>query len=626
MTIYFTRTIVSVLSCFWAVSAVVSAQEADIDGLLGKADSLRKAYDFEKSVEVYDGILSEISDSLLRIEVEDLKILSENGAGMTDYVSTPEVVAKHFFSADEFFLFYPLPDKSWRTLPNVLDSTAAHPLVKAVYVPEGSREIFYSSVDEAGSRNIYRTELKDSLWSLPVLLNEAMTSSGDEIYPMFSPDGRQMYFASSGLYGMGGYDLYVSEWDETRNDWGPPSNMGFPFSSPYDDFLFMNTPDGKYSIFASTRECPPDSVCVYVVEYDRMPVRKSVGNAVALAGLCRLEPDDDVSKMDNASAVPSELFENEDTRRYMEKATEIRALNDSIFTYANNLDKNRILFAESDDAEKRAELTDEIMRQEKMLPFFQDSLKRATSELQAIEMKFLFSGISFDPAMLMQEADREVKGASTNYVFTRKHPGNPLEIRFEEPEKKFDYTFMILPEGRFAEDNTLPQGVVYQIQMFSLSAPAKVSQLNGLSPVFEERSDDRYTYRVGVFRQYADVLANLNKVKRAGFRSAFITAFNDGKSVPVSKARELEKEAMKTVPLFNIVIVPAGESLDETAIKAIAQMCTKDIAKTANDGRTEFTVGPFDDRDEMEKVMTAIRAAGETDVTAVRIGEKKTDN
>lgn len=626
MTIYFTRTIVSVLSCFLAVSAVVSAQEADIDGLLGKADSLRKAYDFEKSVEVYDGILSEISDSLLRIEVEDLKILSENGAGMTDYVSTPEVVAKHFFSADEFFLFYPLPDKSWRTLPNVLDSTAAHPLVKAVYVPEGSREIFYSSVDEAGSRNIYRTELKDSLWSLPVLLNEAMTSSGDEIYPMFSPDGRQMYFASSGLYGMGGYDLYVSEWDETRNDWGPPSNMGFPFSSPYDDFLFMNTPDGKYSIFASTRECPPDSVCVYVVEYDRMPVRKSVGNAVALAGLCRLEPDDDVSKMDNASAVPSELFENEDTRRYMEKATEIRALNDSIFTYANNLDKNRILFAESDDAEKRAELTDEIMRQEKMLPFFQDSLKRATSELQAIEMKFLFSGISFDPAMLMQEADREVKGASTNYVFTRKHPGNPLEIRFEEPEKKFDYTFMILPEGRFAEDNTLPQGVVYQIQMFSLSAPAKVSQLNGLSPVFEERSDGRYTYRVGVFRQYADVLANLNKVKRAGFRSAFITAFNDGKSVPVSKARELEKEAMKTVPLFNIVIVPAGESLDETAIKAIGQMCTKDIAKTANDGRTEFTVGPFDDRDEMEKVMTAIRAAGETDVTAVRIGEKKTDN
>lgn len=626
MTIYFTRTIVSVLSCFLAVSAVVSAQEADIDGLLGKADSLRKAYDFEKSVEVYDGILSEISDSLLRIEVEDLKILSENGAGMTDYVSTPEVVAKHFFSADEFFLFYPLPDKSWRTLPNVLDSTAAHPLVKAVYVPEGSREIFYSSVDEAGSRNIYRTELKDSLWSLPVLLNEAMTSSGDEIYPMFSPDGRQMYFASSGLYGMGGYDLYVSEWDETRNDWGPPSNMGFPFSSPYDDFLFMNTPDGKYSIFASTRECPPDSVCVYVVEYDRMPVRKSVGNAVALAGLCRLEPDDDVSKMDNASAVPSELFENEDTRRYMEKATEIRALNDSIFTYANNLDKNRILFAESDDAEKRAELTDEIMRQEKMLPFFQDSLKRATSELQAIEMKFLFSGISFDPTMLMQEADREVKGASTNYVFTRKHPGNPLEIRFEEPEKKFDYTFMILPEGRFAEDNTLPQGVVYQIQMFSLSAPAKVSQLNGLSPVFEERSDDRYTYRVGVFRQYADVLANLNKVKRAGFRSAFITAFNDGKSVTVSKARELEKEAMKTVPLFNIVIVPAGESLDETAIKAIGQMCTKDIAKTANDGRTEFTVGPFDDRDEMEKVMTAIRAAGETDVTAVRIGEKKTDN
>ena len=60
---------------------------------------------------------------------------------------------------------------------------------------------------------------------------------------------------SKGLYGMGGYDLYVSQWNSETGDWDVPVNMGFPYSSPYDDFLFINTEDGKYSIFASNRGC-----------------------------------------------------------------------------------------------------------------------------------------------------------------------------------------------------------------------------------------------------------------------------------------------------------------------------------------------------------------------------------
>lgn len=624
MTIYFIRTIVSVLSCFLAVSAMVSAQETDIDGLLGKADSLRKAYDFEKSVEVYDGILSEISDSLLRIEVEDLKILSENGAGMTDYVSTPEVVAKHFFSADEFFLFYPLPDKSWRTLPNVLDSTAAHPLVKAVYVPEGSREIFYSSVDEAGSRNIYRTELKDSLWSLPVLLNEAMTSSGDEIYPMFSPDGRQMYFASSGLYGMGGYDLYVSEWDDTRNDWGPPSNMGFPFSSPYDDFLFMNTPDGKYSIFASDRDCPNDSVDVYVLEYVTMPVRKSVGDVSRLRKIMALDPEDDLTRLDTGAAVSKMVPEDEGTRAYTDKVAEVRALKDSIYFRNVRLDNKRAAFAESTDPSFRDYMSNEILKDEAVIPVLQDSLDRASKELQRIEMEFLFKGIVLDPDKLETEADRELEGETSNYVFTKMSLGAPLDIVVEEPEVKFDYTFMILPEGRFAEDNTLPDGIVYQIQIFSLSSRAGVKSLKGLSPVFEEISPaGRYIYRVGVFRTYNDVLSNLNKVKKLGFRTAYVTAFLDGEPVSVSKARTLEKKT-KTVSLYQINIVPYDGILPELAVSAVEQICgKKDIARTEKDGKITYIVGTFDDRSTVEKVMVAVRATGVADVTYVKIGTKE---
>ena len=120
--------------------------------------------------------------------------------------------------------------------------------------------------------------------------------------------------------------------------------------------------------------------------------------------------------------------------------------------------------------------------------------------------------------------------------------GESLEMKVQKPKSNFDYSFMVLPEGRFAEDNTLPEGLVYQIQLFSASRPATVAKLRGLSPVFSRNtSAGAIVYSVGVFRTYTDVLSKLNAVKKAGFRSAFIVAFNNGEQVTIAKAKQLEK-------------------------------------------------------------------------------------
>ena len=207
-------------------------------------------------------------------------------------------------------------------------------------------------------------------------------------------------------------------------------------------------------------------------------------------------------------------------------------------------------------------------------------------------------------------------------------PGWEIEHAFdivvEKPEVKFDYTFMILPEGRFAEDNTLPDGIVYQIQLFSLSSRTSVKNLKGLSPVFEEITPaGRYIYRVGVFRTYNDVLSNLNKVKKLGFRTAYVTAFSDGTPISVSKARSLEKKT-RTVSLYQVNIVPYDGVLPELAVSAITQICgKKDIARTEKDGKIMYIVGTFDDRSVVEKVVVAVRAAGVADVSYVKTGTRE---
>ena len=580
-----------------------------LEDILSEAGSLHRDYRFSQAADLFGEALRMTEDSLVRQGIEDRLLQAQNGRNMLAYCSQPSVVARQRFSIEDFFLYYPLKDRSWRSVPNQLDSLDGGDLVRAMYLPDGETEIYYSAADADGIHNIYRTHLQDTVWAVPELINETLTSSSDEVFPMLSPDGNSLYFSSKGLYGMGGYDLYVSRWNRETHDWETPVNLGFPYSSPADDFLFMNTPDGKYSLFASNRECAKDSVWLYVLEYDGMPVRKALSDPEQVKALSRLVPDNDPSRLENRGAVAS-LEEGVDTRRYTEKMRQVRQLRDSIYAAGQSIDRARARIATASDEERRT-LAASILDREQGLAALQDSLSVAVTELQKIEMDFLVSGVVLDPGKLQQEADREVVGAASGYAFSRKEMGGPVRMNILKPKPTFDYSFMILPEGRFAEDNTLPDGLVYQIQLFTTSAPATVKQLRGLSPVFSKMSAQlRYTYSVGVFRTYKDVLANLNKVKRQGFRSAFIVAFQDGVSIPVAKAREAEKNAR---PSYQIRITPAdGASLGDSTILSIRAMTLKDLSKEAGEDGTTYILGPFDDRTEADRVLSSLRTIGLT--------------
>lgn len=606
---------------FFLISVIVpagmSAQTSKALGEMRRGDSLREKYRFEEAADAYvsasesfvDSLVT-ADDSLLRLDISDRLLMAENGLSMMDFVSDPRVLARHRFSLDDFFLYYPLPDRSWRKVPCQLDS-ADHVYSKAVYVPDGKDVLHWSAEDKNGIRNIFHSEFQDTVWSAPALLNEHMTSASDEIYPMLSPDGKKMYFSSAGLYGTGGYDIYVSEWDEDAGDWSVPVNMGFPYSSPADDFLFVSTDDGRYSVFASTRDCPEDSVWVYVLEYDDMPVRRAVSDPDELKTIALLEPETE-SADGRSSDVETDIPENMDTRRYMDKMSEVRQLRDSIDRLGTMIEDARI----SNDEEA-------VLDGEFALIALQDSLAKASALLQEIEMEFLFSGVVIDPDKLLAEADREIAGQTAEYVFTRKDFGDPLSLNMLSPEPEFDYSFKILEEGQFAEDNNLPSGLVYQIQMFSTSTKATVSSLKGLSPVFETRTaNGRYTYRVGVFRTYADVLSNLNAVKRVGFRNAFIVAFNDGKELTVAKARAVEAENKSS--LYEIRIETGNGELDMAVAGGIRQQAPgKDIARVEKeDGTKMYVVGPFADKAAAENLAGFIRAMGISSATCVETPQK----
>ncbi len=406
-------------ACFLQAQGPLPLSESEL--LCIQGEDRQQTYDFRGAVESYREALRLCRDSLRRISIQEQLARSLNGVQMMQFCSKPKVVARERFSLQDFFLYYPLPDRSWHPVPNALDTLGGDWTSPATYMPEGSRSVVFSAVDTLGVRNLYETHFADTAWTAPALL--PISSGEHAIYPLVQGD--RLFFSSQGLYGMGGYDLYVSRRDPSTGDWSTPENLGFPYSSPADDFLFLNTDDGRYSIFASNRDCPADSVCIYVLEYEPMPVRSAVPDTAELRRLCLLDPEADRKVVNNKAVLADAPKEDPHTARYRAQMTTVRQLRDSIARHNAHLESLRARYASSSE-QNRASLSAEILSGEAQIPAMQARLDSANRALQAIEMDFLLHGVIIDPRKVEAESDQEVVGADKAYTFTRKHPGGEL--------------------------------------------------------------------------------------------------------------------------------------------------------------------------------------------------------
>ncbi len=78
-------------------------------------------------------------------------------------------------------------------------------------------------------------------------------------------DGDKMYIASQGGDGFGGYDIFLSE--RTNGTWGEPKNLGYPINTPYDDFYFSASANGKFAYICSNRAGGAGGYDIYKVTY-----------------------------------------------------------------------------------------------------------------------------------------------------------------------------------------------------------------------------------------------------------------------------------------------------------------------------------------------------------------------
>lgn len=573
-----------------------------------KANALHNEYRFNDAKAIYDSILKVTTDSIQIQQLNKIIIQCENGIGLVEYLYRPNVIAKKNVALSDFYLYYSdLKDSSWVKNPNPFVN-GEHPIYSAIYAPVSHSEYYFAQPDKSGSWNINHSTFNDTTWNAPAMLNEENTSIGDEIFPLVSNDGSKLYFSSNALFGMGGYDIYMCEWDESTNDWGAPTNLGFPFSSPADDFLFMNTSDGNYSIFSSNRDCAKDSITIYILQFDNLPIREanpSYEDIVECAKLDVTKSDNESKSADNQDNIDEgdELY-----TKYLSVMAQYRELQSEIKKVETEQSENREQYIATEDANILKELETKLLDNDLKIFSLQQSLGELSNTIQSIEMDFIAQGMIFDADDFDEEEENVEQ--QQDFQFVKHSFSENRSFVVNEPEVIFDYSFKIGEEAQFALDNTLPEGLIYQIKFVTLTSKGSLERFKGLSPVYENKINSRkYIYNVGLFYSYHEALDQLNVVRRLGFSSAAIVAYNSGESISIQNARKLEK-MIKENAKYRVVISQYDDKLPAEILSVIQSMSDKDIAKVVEQGKTYYIIAPFNSESDAKELTDALVNAG----------------
>lgn len=313
-------------------------------------------YEYEQADSCYALASRVARDSLQIMYIEEEKAICDSAQARTMEVPILDVVARARFSRNDFFLYYPLPDYSFRPVEGKDE---------VIYYPSDDDELFLSVDDE------YQ----------------------DCIFPMTIDN--KMYFSADSLGGFGGYDLFCREWDESLGEWKEPYNMGFPYSSSGDDFLFMETDDGMYNIFASNRSCSKDSVCVYVIEKkDHYPMMKI----------------DSPSKRQDVSQL------NPNIEKGSLVAYHVKNVDPWAEKYQSIIEEEREILS----AIRTSTEEERIAYQEEL-----DNLMEAKAQVE----EYIFKN-NTQTRSISEEVDREVAGVEGSFIFLKRNIGKPIKITY----------------------------------------------------------------------------------------------------------------------------------------------------------------------------------------------------
>lgn len=154
---------------------------------------------------------------------------------------------------EDFFISYRLADGSWSSAQAMPAPLNSHLNEGAHCLTADGKTIYFTACyrnDSYGGCDIYMSSLTDNGWSRPINLGENINSPHWETQPSISFDGQHLYFVSNRPGGFGGSDIWMSS-RQKNGEWGKPENMGPYINSRKDEMSPFIHHDDQTLYFAS---------------------------------------------------------------------------------------------------------------------------------------------------------------------------------------------------------------------------------------------------------------------------------------------------------------------------------------------------------------------------------------
>jgi cell division protein FtsN len=246
---------------------------------------------------------------------------------------------------------------------------------------------------------------------------------------------------------------------------------------------------------------------------------------------------------------------------------------------------------------------------------------------------------------IVETNEKPKEKVSISKVSSKIVDAEPIIIKKDEP-----LPFQVVDQSPYNAQNPIPidepypSGVIYKIQLGAYSKPLDVAFFKGMIPVAGEKaSGGKVTkYYIGKFKKLEDAEKALPVVRSKGFKDAFINAWLNGKTIPLTRAQTIEdKQSEEQNPenklanpvdttstmnkIYQIQIGKFDSRLPDDISRTVKALAIgKDIIrKTDGQGKTIYLISSYNNIEDANRVKDNLIAAGISGAVVVDLSVEK---
>lgn len=405
------------------------------------------------------------------------------------------------------------------------------------YIQVFSDSVFlYSSLrtEGLGGYDIFIISLKNGNWDEPIHFRNKINTNYNEICPFLTRDGKQLFFSSDRPESIGGYDIFMSEFNETTKQWTGPKNLGFPINSIYDDLYFKLDNNANSANFSSNRNSGYGGLDLYIAYLKEKNTHHTFNNneipfltfieeqqkAEKLAAQQKQEiTPDKILVKENASTIKLKpLFFNSKDRLVYGKQEEYIAKVISILSDNPTATVN-VQSHSADSGEFNFQLYSSVRQTEELVNHF---VQNGISE-DRIFITGLGNLFPLKKAFIQSRVD--ANQMNKRVIFNIQNIETPnITIEASELSKN-----SISKEYKNYK-NSISE-LSYSIEIAKTQQLFKHEDLEILESIKIEKIDDFYHYSTGSYQSFAEAKKSLVKIKKYNFPTSKIIAYISGNRI-----------------------------------------------------------------------------------------------